>query len=295
MTLLSSIRVSDRTWMLTFDDDISVMIIIGTQHTVLCDTHLGPDSIQEINGFLASIDHPNNLFIFNSHSDWDHIWGNCAFPDSIIAAHTTCRKRMSERSAFDLVRNGGKTRGPVQILLPNLTFDSRLCLENDDIEFMHAPGHTIDSSVCLDRKGEILYVGDLVEDPIPYIDYDRIDGYIKTLESLVSSSIQVFISSHSGIITRDLIRSNISYLNAVLTGKEVDMSSFGVYKAVHQANLNTLIIFRYEALAREILGDTFSFETFWSGIPDQEGSDQESLENFLNEYLHEIRKRKGFP
>ena len=73
------------------------------------------------------------------------------------------------------------------------------------------------------------------------------------------------------------------------------MSSFGVYKAVHQANLNALIIFRYEALAREILGDTFSFETFWSGIPDLEGSDQESLENFLNEYLHEIRKRKGFP
>ena len=178
--------------MLTFDDDISVMIIIGTQHTVLCDTHLGPDSIQEINGFLASIDHPDNLFIFNSHSDWDHIWGNCAFPDSIIAAHTTCRKRMSERSAFDLVRNGGKTRGPVQILLPNLTFDSRLCLENDDIEFMHAPGHTIDSSVCLDRKGEILYVGDLVEDPIP-ISIDRDRWIYKTLESLVSSSVSLHL------------------------------------------------------------------------------------------------------
>jgi len=295
MTILSSIRVSDRTWILTFDDDISVMIIIGARYSVLCDTHLGPESIGEIHNFLASIDHPDNLFIFNSHSDWDHIWGNCACQDSIIAAHTSCRERMKERGAYDLSQQKAQIRGPVQILLPNLTFDSRLCLEDDDIEFRYAPGHTIDSSVCFDRKDYILYVGDLVEDPIPYIDYDRIDGYIKTLESLVSSSIQVFISSHSGIITRDLIRSNISYLNAVLTGKEVDMSSFGVYKAVHQANLNTLIIFRYEALAREILGDTFSFETFWSGIPDQEGSDQESLENFLNEYLHEIRKRKGFP
>ncbi|MCA1917262.1 MBL fold metallo-hydrolase [Methanospirillum hungatei] len=295
MTVLSTIRVSERTWMLTFDDAISVMIIIGTRYTVLCDTHLGPDSIQEIYGFLASIDHPDNLFIFNSHSDWDHIWGNCACPDSIIAAHISCLERMKERSALDLVRNGEKTRGPVQIILPNLTFDSRLCLEDDDIEFIHAPGHTIDSSVCLDRKGEILYVGDLVEDPIPYIDYDRIDVYMKTLESLVSSSVQVFISAHSGIITRDLIRSNISYLNAVLTGKEIDTSLFGDYITVHQANINTRTIFRYEALAREILRDTFVFEKFWSGIPDPEGSDQESLIKFLNEYLQEIRIRRGIP
>ena len=294
MTILSSIRVSDRTWILTFDDDISVMIIIGTRYTVLCDTHLGPESIREIQNFLASIEHPDILFIFNSHSDWDHIWGNCACPDSIIAAHTTCRERMKERGAYDLSRQKAQTRGTVQILLPNLTFDSRLYLEDDEIEFRYAPGHTIDSSVCYDQRGNILYVGDLVEDPIPYIDYDRIDVYIKTLESLVSSSVQVFISAHSGIITRDLIRSNIAYLNTVLTGREVDTSSFGSYKAVHQANLNTLLIFRYEALAREILRDAFSFETFWSGIPDPEGSDQKSLENFLNQYLLEFQTRKGF-
>ena len=295
MTILSFTHLSDRTWVLTFDDDISVMIIIGARYSVLCDTHLGPESIGEIHNFLASIDHPGNLFIFNSHSDWDHIWGNCACPDSIIATHTTCRGRMKERGAFDLSRQKAQIRGPVQILLPNLTFDSRLCLEDDDIEFRYAPGHTIDSSVCFDRRDHIIYVGDLVEDPIPYIDYDRIDVYINTLESLASSTTQIFVSAHSGIITRDIIRSNIAYLNAVFTGRKVDTSSFGAYTAVHQANLNTLIILKYEALARKILGDAFSFETFWSGIPDPEGSDQESLENFLNPYLHEIQTRKGFP
>jgi len=278
----------------TFDDNISVMVIIGRRYTILCDTHLGPDSMQEVTRFLASVPHPENLFIFNSHSDWDHIWGNCAFPDSIIASHTTCRKRMLERGEFDLLRQKARARGLVKIFLPNLTFDSRLCLDDDEIECMHAPGHTIDSSVCLDRSGNIIYVGDLVEDPIPYIDYDRIDVYIRTLKSLITSSAQVFVSAHSGIITRDLIRSNITYLNAVLTGKEVDTNSFGTYKTVHQANLNALTIFRYEALARETLGDAFSFETFWSAIPDPEGSDQKSLENFLNQYLHDIMTRKGF-
>ncbi len=289
MTIKSSARLSDRTWMLTFDDDISVMIIIGTKFTVFCDTHLGPDSIKEIHQFLSLISHPDHFFIFNSHSDWDHIWGNCAFPGMIIAGHITCRERMKERGTFDLFRQMTKIRGHVNIKLPNLTFDSGLILEEDDIEFSYAPGHTIDSSVCLDRKDDILYVSDLVEDPIPYIDYDRIDIYIRTLESLLRSSADIMVSAHSGIITRDLIRSNIEYLRKVSRGQQIDTASLGAYEKVHKANLNTLIIFRYEKLVREKFGDSYSFDRFWSDIPDPEETDSETTEEYLKILIHKIQ------
>jgi len=288
---MKPLRISDRTWILTFDDDISVLVIIGKRYTVLCDTHLGPESMREVIEFLASVPHPENLFIFNSHSDWDHIWGNCAFPDAIIASHTTCRKRMMERGAFDLSRECAKTKGCVQIQLPNLTFDTMLVLEDDDIEFWYAPGHTIDSSVCFDRKGRNLYLGDLVEDPIPYIDYDRLDIYINTLELIISLPAENLISAHSGIVTRDLIRSNIAYLSMVLDGIPIDSSSCGAYAQVHQRNMNTLIMFRYEALVRDVQKDRYSFDAFWGLIPDPEVRDTESVETSMKNYLHEIQTR----
>lgn len=294
MTIKSSIRLSDRTWMLTFDDDISVMVIIGTNFTVLCDTHLGPDSIKEIHQFLEPVSHSAKFFIFNSHSDWDHIWGNCAFPGMLIAGHISSRVRMKERGTFDLSRHNTKTRGLVQIRLPNLTFDSGLILDEDDVEFSYAPGHTIDSSVCLDRKDNILYLGDLAEDPIPYIDYERVDIYIRTLESILKFPANILVSAHSGIITRDLIRSNIDYLDKVSKGHPIDTSSFGPYEKVHQANLNTLIICRYERLVKEKYGDTYSFDRFWSSIPDPEETDTETMEESLKSLLHEGLKGRDF-
>jgi len=243
--------------------------------------------------FLGSLSNPNTLFIFNSHADWDHIWGNCAFPDSIIAAHTTCRERMKETGLSDLSRYHTHTRGSVRILLPNLTFDHLLCLEEDNVEFWYAPGHTIDSSVCFDRLGQILYVGDLIEDPIPYIHYDRIDVYIKTLESLLTSPAHILVSAHSGIVSRERIMSNIAYLNALKEEAPIDTSTLGSYTKVHQANLNTLVMFRYEAMVRDILKEQYAPEVFWSLIPEPETIDQKSVEQIMQSYLKMIQKENS--
>lgn len=285
MTEISCNEISNRTRILTFDDDISILLMTGSHHTFLCDTHLGPESMSRVKELLTTINHPHDLIIFNSHSDWDHIWGNCAFPHSLIIGHTTCRDRMKERGAFDLSNLLSKTRGHVELKFPNLTFGSRLCFEDDEIEFFHAPGHTIDSSVFYDRIEKILYVGDLVEDPIPYIDYDRTDIYIETLEMLLTYPVKIMVSAHSGIITPDLIRRNISYLQSVREGIPVDTSSFGPYCTVHQLNLNTLLMFRYEILVRQIQKDTFDFPSFWSISSDISTLKTENLEKLLTAYL----------
>lgn len=288
MNGLTCTHISERTWILTFDDNISILLIRGKNHTFICDTHLGPESMSGVLEVLSSLPHAENLIIFNSHSDWDHIWGNCAFSDTLIIGHHTCRKRMQERGAFDLSRNLFLTRGPVTLQFPNLTFESGLCFEDDEVEFIYAPGHTIDSSICFDRKEKILYIGDLVEVPIPYIDYDQTDLYIRTLEMLLTFPADVIVSAHSGIISRDLVRSNRTYIRSVQEGIEVDTQSFGSYKTVHQANLNTLLMFRYEAIARQKLNERFDYAAFWSIIPDMSQIETQDLENLLTRYLLEM-------
>ena len=261
-------EVSARIRMLTFDDGISIVLILGKRFIFLCDTHLGPESMDIVKDYLNDKQISQKLIIFNSHSDWDHIWGNCAFPEALIIGHIYCRKRMSERGLFDLSRLFSLTRGEVNISLPVMTFENRICFEDEEVEFIYAPGHTSDSSICFDRKERVLYIGDLVEDPIPYIDYEGLDIYIRTLEMIMDLPADIMISAHSGVITPDLIRSNIRYIRRVRDDLPVDTRILGSYESVHQININTLLMFKYEKLAKEILKDRFNFNYFWSIVPD---------------------------
>jgi len=284
-SIMMETKLSTRTRILTFDDDISVFLIFADRHTFLCDTHLGPDSMQQVQELLAGEAASRDLVVFNSHSDWDHIWGNCAFPEVMIIGHTTCRERMKERGEFDISRLHTLTRGDVRIILPNLTFESHLCFEDDDVCFIHAPGHTIDSSLCFDRRDGVLYVGDLVEDPVPYLDYERLDTYLETLEMLLTFPANVLVSAHSGIVTRDLIRKNIRYITKVMDGEEIDQEQLGAYASVHLANINTLLMLKYEKVVREKLKESYDFVSFWSITPDLSLIGTRDLTSLLDRYL----------
>nr|WP_281267952.1 MBL fold metallo-hydrolase [Methanospirillum stamsii] len=260
-------------------------MFFGPHHTFLCDTHLGPESMKEVIPYLNQDPAFCDLVIFNSHSDWDHIWGNCAFLDSIIIGHVTCRERMQERGAFDLNRQSSLTRGHVTLIPPGLTFKEEICFEDDDIEFIYAPGHTIDSSICYDRKERILYVGDLVEGPIPYLDYDRLDIYLETLEMLLIFPADIMISAHSGIVTKDLIIRNMEYIREVIKGNKIDTRTFGQYEAVHRINLNTLLMLRYEKLAKKMLKNAYDFSSFWSVPSNLDNISLDELEELMKNYL----------
>lgn len=261
-------HIGDRGTIVTFDENISLYLITGTRFHLLCDTHLGPDSMTEVEKYLKDDVRPDRMVIFNSHADWDHIWGNCAFPDSFIIAHETCRVRMQERGAFDLRENIAQVRGAVTIRLPSLTFADRLVLEDEDIEFSYTPGHTIDSAVCYDRKDKILYIGDLAEDPIPYLDAADLDQYLTTLQDLLDHEAEILVSAHSGIVSRDLIRKNMAYIMQVRDGILSDPAMFGDYAPVHQWNLNMRIIHEFEPRIREISGSDHTMISILSHLGD---------------------------
>ncbi|WP_319579119.1 MBL fold metallo-hydrolase [uncultured Methanospirillum sp.] len=235
-------QIAERGRLLTFDDGISLYLITGTHVHLLCDTHLGPVSMNEVFEILTVNHASHRLLIFNSHSDWDHIWGNSVFKDHLIIGHESCRQRMLQRGTFDLAQNAAQKRGNVVLTPPNLTFSDRLTLEDEGIVFSYTPGHTADSSVCYDTVDKVLYLGDLVEDPIPYLDAYDLDQYIDTLTSLLEDQARILVSAHSGLVTRDLIRKNIAYIRAIRDGVPVDPVRFGSYGPVHRWNLNMRIV-----------------------------------------------------
>lgn len=41
------------------------------------------------------------LLVFNSHSDWDHIWGNCVFESAEVIGHEKAKKELFGRSVSE--------------------------------------------------------------------------------------------------------------------------------------------------------------------------------------------------
>ncbi|MFH0968740.1 MAG: MBL fold metallo-hydrolase [Methanobacteriota archaeon] len=281
-------KVASRGFIFTFDDEISVYLIVGSRFLVLCDTHLGPGSMDQIIRYLVDFSCPDQMIIFNSHSDWDHIWGNCSFPDSFIIGHEFCKKRMLERGAFDLTQNATFQRGLVELKPPNLTFSNRLSLEDEDVEFFYAPGHTIDSAVCYDRQDMVLYIGDLAEDPIPYLDAYDLDTYLITLRSILTHPARMLVSAHSGIVTRNLIERNIAYITKVRDKIPIDSQDLGAYHEVHLWNINMRLLLEYEPAIRDCVGDGYSQISLLERIGDLHSIRYEDLKDALNQYMDRV-------
>lgn len=197
-----------------FPQDTYVYLIDAGEKLFLCDTHVGPKSMETVKEYLdAQGLGSKEIIVFNSHGDWDHIWGNCAFPNAAIIAHESCRQRIMENGERDLEKFKGKYHdGSFKLKLPNLTFDSRLSFDDYGIEFIYAPGHTADSAICYDKRDYVLFVGDLVEHPYPYFSYDDLEAYIKSLEYIKGIGARTVLCGHSGSVDEKLINENIAYI-----------------------------------------------------------------------------------
>jgi len=281
-------EIGKRGIIFTYEDDISVYLIKGDHHIVLCDTHLGPLSMEVIKEYLLTQKARKEFLVFNSHSDWDHIWGNCAFMDAVIIGHETAKIRMLEIGNHELNRLTKFHNGDIKLKYPNLTFSDKLTLEDEEIEFIYAPGHTIDSSLCFDRRDSVLFVGDLVEFPIPYLDYYHLDTFIKTLEFIKQFPAKIKLSAHSGIINEELIERNLSYIQGIQLGQPIAADMVGLSAEVHQYNLNNRLLLKYEPLIREKYGKNFDYTSYKSNFLDLGQVNSEDFIVLLEKYLKKL-------
>ncbi|MDD4657856.1 MAG: MBL fold metallo-hydrolase [Eubacteriales bacterium] len=258
-------KIGSRGTAFTFEEqesalgEYTVYLINSDNRVYLCDTHLGPKSMEPIKEYLQAQGLNKPLVIFLSHSDWDHVWGVCAFANPLVAAHELCAQKIIQRGPLELQRYASYQNGDIRLVTPNLTFDSRLLFADDGVEFIYAPGHTVDSAICFDHRDLVLYAGDLVEKPQPSIGWHDLENYIDTLEYLGELPAQVIITSHSGIVTREDIDDNLDYIREcqeiVEKGPDEDDDD-----ADYIRKLYTLLLYE-DAIAQTIGGD-FDYAAF---------------------------------
>jgi cyclase len=216
-------RLGERASVVTFHDPYvtNVCVILGhnSEQVFVLDTFLGPESMKIVK---KAIDQQGcggmPVTVFNSHADYDHVWGNCTFSNSPIIGHDICRQRVIEEFQDALRRYSDHRRGKVEILPPNITFSHKISFPVEGITLEHTPGHTPDSSSCHDAIGSILFVGDNIESPAPFVNSLNFDTYIGTLRGYLELEWEYLLSGHDPLMRDDrLILQNLEYLESLRT------------------------------------------------------------------------------
>ncbi|MFW9894065.1 MAG: MBL fold metallo-hydrolase [Candidatus Thorarchaeota archaeon] len=220
-------KIGKRGLLFSFKDPFltNVYVIVSRNWVFILDTFLGSQSMDIVKQELMNEGHSDlPTIIFNSHGDYDHYWGNASFGQSLIVGHDECRDRILAESDEALLANQEQKKGEVIIKAPSLVFSERLSFPDDGLTFFHTPGHTTDSASCYDEIEKILFVGDNVETPLPYVYNTDIDQFYRTLKSYYEIDWEIMIASHAPVqFDRVILDMNCEYLDN-LRNWRVDLS-----------------------------------------------------------------------
>lgn len=217
-------RVADDIYVFTSELYVKVTAgaIFTSQGVVVVDTLLFPQETSELLDLVRRKSKSEVLYLINTHSHSDHVYGNYLFDGTEMIAHELCRQALQKRGEEEL--NQAKEQIPelagVQLRLPSITFSEELTLRlgNKTLQLMHTPGNTPDSIVVYVREDRVLFAGDTVM-PVPYIvDGDRLE-LTESLRAIGKLSLDNIVQGHGGVILRGEIkgtlRSSIAYLETI--------------------------------------------------------------------------------
>jgi len=205
-------KITSRTIMLTVsesaDATVNLALILGNKHNFIIDTGVGPSSVQPLLEQIGSNSKP--LIVINTHADWDHFYGNCAFEDKIIVSHKLCRERMDkewEKWAKWVDEKSCITDGEVRKCLPNMVFEGNLHFPEDGISLFETPFHTADDISIYDAVDKILHIGDNFgfENGIAYPWGKEHDAYKRVVDIYRQYDFDICLSGHSEPQKQDAI------------------------------------------------------------------------------------------
>ena len=181
----------------------NVGLIQTSEGIVVIDTTSRESDIRE---FLAAAGvAPSDVcLVCITHSHNDHTKGIPLF-DCPILAHKLTYQRIAKRKSTKL-----KTQ-----LLPTKVFEDRRNIEIGDrcLEFIHAGGHTPDSSVVWLPEIEVLFAGDLIfEGRYPFLATANVPDLMKALKWLLTLGAQVIVPGHGLLCGEDTVISQLNYI-----------------------------------------------------------------------------------
>lgn len=228
-------EIGSRGFLFTFPDfipypqvpmPIQIYVINGKNNLFICDTGVKKEQIDMLKKHLTDkklLSKP--IIIFNSHFHMDHIGGNGVFDSAQIISHILCWEMMIKTTQRIKKENKARLEDK-SIAYPTIIFQEKLVFPEDNVEFFYSPGHSKDSASCYDQLDKVLYVGDNLVDPIPFLTWHRIDKYLTTLQNYNNIDTKAIVLGHSLVLNDSrLINKSINYIEK-FRDFDVDITEF---------------------------------------------------------------------
>lgn len=222
---------------------VRAAIVLGEAVSAVVDTLIRPEDMTPVRDFLER--HGRPVFVVNTHADWDHTWGNAAFPDTPIIAHRLCRAAMlieGRRTLAEKQAEEPERYRSVTIVPPTVTFAEFLDIDlgGMTLSIHHLPGHTADESVVHLPETGVLLAGDAAEWPIPTTEEGPLRSWAEALRGWAArDDVRIVVPAHGPVSDAQLLRDNAAYLEALLIDSGMSWQPPGdmpFYAEAHRKN-----------------------------------------------------------
>ena len=205
-------------------------IIVGDEGVLVIDSLRAPSFARDL---IADVKHltPKPIrYVVDTHSHWDHAWGNEEFPDADIVGHDNCRAEMLDVDLMEWWRNRAATSGmpwseeakTVRVTPPNLTFDSsmRLLLGETEVHLRYlGRAHTSGDIFVHLPQHRLLFTGDVAQDGgVPFMQDGYIADWVGTDTRLLALEADRFVSGHGPIGSRAALEEARDFIATVAEG-----------------------------------------------------------------------------
>ncbi len=282
--LMQRERITDQVLVFRSDQyaQVTAGVVLTREGAVLIDTLLYPEETLLIRRYVEDGLGSAVKFVINTHFHADHTTGTCFFPGAQVISHKLCRDMLEGRGRESLrqMKENASEFAPVEVVLPEITFDDEMALEIGGTTFTlrRSPGHSPDSIVCLLEEEEVLFAADTVM-PIPYFVDGNYADFVESLSKLLERDYENIVQGHGEIILRgeapEKLKSDLEYLSrldeavkvALDNGRE-DVENLvslaqcgkshvllhGVVLQLHQHNIRALVSQYRDEAERESAG-----------------------------------------
>ena len=203
-------------------------IIIGDESVLVIDSLRVPSFARDLISDVNKLTRKPIKYVINTHSHWDHSWGNQEFLESIIIGHQNCYQEMLDiewnaswrQKIVKAHDSWSEEANLVNITPPNMLFDTTMQLHfgSREIDLVYlGKAHTSGDIFIYLPEDRIVFTGDVAQDKgVPYLGDCYPRQWPETDDLLIQIQADRFISGHGPIGNHEALIESRDFICALV-------------------------------------------------------------------------------